>query len=249
MDRKLRAIIVDDEERARRVLNNLLERYCPDVDVVANCAHVSEAILAVEEFKPDAIFLDIEMPEFSGFELIERLGTTQCDIVFVTAYNKYAVQAFEVSAIDYVLKPVSIEKLEQAVEKIKKSHKNSQIGLRLKALEKNLENNDEKRLVLPSKIGYDYIKVNDITHINADGSYCDIYLKDGKRLVVSKKMKFFENKLVGTSNFYRCHRSHIINLDRVRSYRRGNRVVLMENDFEVSVSRDKKGEIYRELNF
>lgn len=240
MREKLRVVIVDDEARARRVLENLLNRYCKNVEILASFSNVSDAIPEIMTLKPDAIFLDIEMPEFSGFELLNRLGEFSCDIVFITAYNKYAVKAFEVSAIDYLLKPVSIDRLESAVEKLRKSIDNSKIEQRIKVLEKNLEDNENKRLVLNSRDGIDFVKQNEITHINADGSYCQIFLVSEKRIVVSKKLKFIEERLLEGDQFFRCHRSHIVNLNWVKRYVPGAGTLLMENGLELKVAREKK---------
>ncbi|MCG8574828.1 MAG: response regulator [Flavobacteriales bacterium] len=243
MNKRIRTIIVDDEERARRVLENLLVKYCPDVEVVATCSLVPEAVEKIQLLKPDAVFLDIEMPEYSGFELLEQLEGVECDVVFVTAYNQYAIRAFEVSAIDYILKPISIEKLELAVNKLRKSYDHSQIENRLKLLQQNLESKTPKKLALPIQGGFEYVKLADISHINADGSYCEIYFSNGSRIIVSKKMKFFHDLLANEPNFFRCHRSHLVNINQINLYQKGTATLLMENELDVNVARDKKREL------
>ena len=241
-------LIVDDEERARRVLSKLLENYCREVEVVSLCSNVPDAVQKVQELNPDAIFLDIEMPNYSGFELIEQLGDFTCDVVFVTAHNQYALQAFEVSAIDYLLKPVSIEKLEKAVKRLRDNHQNSLIRERFKVLQENLESSAPKRMLIPVIGRNEYVRHDSISHINADGSYCELFLQDEKRVVVSKKLKFFENQLKDNSIFFRCHRSHIVNIDRVKEFQKGACCVVMENGSVISVSRDKKSELLGILN-
>ena len=243
MEQLIRTIIIDDEQRARRVLQNMLVKYCPEVEVVSTCSSVPEAIQEIERLTPDAIFLDIEMPEYSGFELLEQLEGIQCDVVFVTAYNQYAIKAFEVSAIDYILKPISIEKLELAVKKLLKSFQHSQIEDRLRILQQNLKAKSPKKMTLPIQGGYEYIKLDEISHINADGSYCEIHFIKGKRIIVSKKMKFFHDLLLSEPNFFRCHRSHLVNLNHINQYQKGSATILMENKLEISVARDKKKEL------
>lgn len=245
---KLKVIIVDDEERARRVLTGLLEKYCKEVEVVAQCSNVSEAVQSIYALKPDAIFLDIEMPRYSGFELLRQLGEFRCDVVFVTAYDQYAIEAFEVSAIDYLLKPVSIEKLEKAVERLRLNQENSQIRERFRTLQENLRDTYGKKIELPVIGGYEYVKQNKISHINADGSYCELFIQGQNRVVVSKKLKFFEELLNDSHSFVRCHRSHIINIHMVTEFHKSTSSVLMEDGSIVSISRDKKALIARMLN-
>ena len=244
----MRAIIVDDEERARRVLSKLLEKYCHEVEVIALCSNVPDAIHSIHALNPDAIFLDIEMPNYSGFELIEKLGDFTCDVVFVTAHHQYALEAFEVSAIDYLLKPVSIEKLEKAVKRLIENQENALIRERFKILQKNLENTTPKRILIPVIGGNEYVRQDMIIHIDADGSYCELYLQDEKRMVVSKKLKFFEGLLEDSSNFFRCHRSHIVNIEMIREFQKGTCSVIMENGMEIRVSREKKYALLSILN-
>ncbi len=245
---KLKVIIVDDEERARRVLSTLLEKYCHDVEVVAQCADVLEAVQSIRSLQPHAIFLDIEMPRYSGFELLEQLGEFECDIVFVTAYNQYAIDAFNVSAVDYLLKPVSIEKLEKSVKRLHQNFENVQIKERLKVLQDNLAGTVDKKLRFPVTGGSKYVRENLISHINAAGSYSELYIEGENRIVASKKLKFFESLLSDSPNFIRCHRSHIINLFKVKEFHKGESRVVMENGSTVNISRDKKTEIEKRLN-
>jgi two-component system LytT family response regulator len=237
---KIKAIIIDDEERARRVLSNMLINFCPNVEIVATCSNVPDGVLMINKHKPDVVFLDIEMPNYSGFELLGFFREVDFEIIFVTAYSKYAIQAFEVSAIDYILKPVQLEQLENAVLKVEEKVGINHMQERLEALKQNLQAEQIKKIAVPVSDGLVFIKVDDISHIDADGSYSTLFLADGRKMVVSKKLKYFEELLNGKGSFYRVHRSHLVNLKFVKKYNRQQSKVELENELEIAVSRDNK---------
>ncbi|UKN03510.1 LytTR family DNA-binding domain-containing protein [Paracrocinitomix mangrovi] len=237
---KIKAIIIDDEERARRVLKNMLNEFCKDVEVIDSSSNVPDGVLAINNLKPDVVFLDIEMPNYSGFELLGFFRDVDFEIVFVTAYSQYAIQAFEVSAVDYLLKPVQVEQLENAIQKVKDKINISSMQDRLDTLKVNLSGSQIQKIAVPVSDGLVFVKTEDISHINADGSYSKIYLADGTDMLVSKKLKYFEEMLEGKGNFYRVHRSHLVNLSFVRKYNRHQGQVELENDHKVNVSREGK---------
>ena len=172
-----------------------------------------------------------------------QLGSREIDfeIVFVTAYSEYAIQAFEVSAVDYILKPVQVEQLEGSVERVKDKVAVVSMYDRLEALKTNLAGSQIQKIAVPVSDGLLFVKVDDISHIDADGSYSKIFLADGSNMFISKKLKYFENLLIGKGCFYRIHRSHLVNLSFVKKYNRHQGNVELGNNLKISVARDNKG--------
>ncbi len=238
----MKAILVDDEERARRSLETLLGTHCPEVKILEQCANVPKAVLAIKQHQPDVVFLDIEMPEFSGFELMNFFDTVDFEIVFVTAYSEYAVQAFECSAVDYVLKPVQVDKLKAAVEKVKARRNSHNMKQRLEILQQNFQGDEFSRIAVPVSDGLLFVEVGNITQLQAEGAYTHVFLADGSKLLVSKKLKFFEDLLMRRKNFFRIHRSHLINLNFVKKYSRLESFIEMDNGIAMPVSKERKKE-------
>ena len=238
----MKALIVDDEARARRIITALLNDHCPQVRVVAEAGDVPEAVQAIHEHQPDVVFLDIEMPGYTGFQLLDFFNKPEFAVVFTTAYSDYAVQAFEISAVDYLLKPIQIDGLERAVEKVAQRNREQQ-SQQMQALQTNLRDEGMVRtLAVPVSDGLLFIKATDVVYLQADGSYTHFYLSNGSHLLVSKKLGEFA-MLLNHPRFFRPHRSYIINLDRVQKYvRQDGGYILMENEAAISLSRDKKDE-------
>lgn len=236
----LKAIIIDDEERARRLLGTALSEHCENIEVIASCSSVPEGVLAINRQKPDVVFLDIEMPEYSGFELLGFFREVDFEIIFVTAYNQYALQAFEVSAVDYILKPIRIDKLEMALEKLKNKVSITTMFDRLETLKSNLASDKIAKIAIPVSDGLVFIKTDDISHVAADGSYAIVWLINGSNMLVSKKLKYFEELLINQSNFYRVHRSHLVNMQNIQKYDRHESQVILENGTKLKVARDSK---------
>lgn len=238
----MKAIIVDDEERARRSLETLLHANCPQLQVVEQCSTVPKAVLAIKQHKPELVFLDIEMPEFSGFELVSFFDTVDFEIVFVTAYSEYALQAFECSAVDYLLKPVQVDKLQAAVKKATERVTTHNMKQRLEVLQQNLQNEEFSKIAVPVSNGLLFIEVKNLMLLEADGAYTHVHLNDGSKLLVSKKLRFFEDMLANRKNFFRIHRSHLINLNFVRKYNRLESFIEMDNGATMPVSKERKKE-------
>lgn len=236
----IRAIIVDDEKPARVVLRSLVAEYTQGVEIVAECANVPEAVLAINKHKPDVVFLDIEMPEYSGFELLSFFNEPNFEIIFVTAYSEYAIRAFEVSAVDYILKPIEISELEKAVTKLKDKLTASSMQERLEALKANLEEDRIKKIVIPMTDGLKFIKIPDIAFIQAKGAYAEINFKDKTKLLTSKVLRFFEQTLEPEADFVRIHRSSLVNISYVSTYNKGKSEVVLENGTTLAVSNSKK---------
>jgi two-component system LytT family response regulator len=238
----INAIIIDDEERARNTLSSLLLNYCPEITVLATCANVPDGVLAINKHKPDVVFLDIEMPDYNGFELLGFFREIDFDIIFVTAYSEYAIKAFEISAVDYILKPIDIDQLKNSVEKLKQKKLHSQMQEQIELLKESYKGDDIRKIALSMSNGLTFVEIADIVLLEADGAYTTFYLKDGQKILVSKKLKFYEDILSNRSFFFRTHRSYFVNVNYIKKYSRSDNAILMDNDFSITISRDRKQE-------
>ena len=236
----MKAIIVDDEQRAQAVMENLLTEFCPDVTIMACCGDVPTAISAIQQHEPDVVFLDIEMPNYSGFELFSFFEEINFQVIFATAYSEYAIRAFEVAALDYLLKPIDIDKLEAAVAKARQLQGGMAMKKQLELLEKSLKSKQISRLALPISEGLVIINVDDIISLEADGSYTIISLKNRSDLLISKKLKYFEDLLVNCPQFFRIHRSRIVNLKAIENYNSKEALLYMTNQSTIKIARNKK---------
>lgn len=247
MNHSMKAIIIDDEERARSTLLKLLQDYCPAVDVLGLCTSVPEGVLAINKLRPQLVFLDIEMPEYNGFELLNFFRDVDFEIVFVTAYNEYALKAFEVSAVDYILKPVDIEKLKAAVEKAHKKSGSHDMQNRVDILKEGFAAGQFNKIALPVAEGLLFVDTSDIVYLSADGAYTEVWLRNGSKILVSKKLKFFEDVLDQRPNFFRSHRSYIVNINFIKKYSKADNALTLDNGKTVIISRDKKQEFEEQL--
>lgn len=241
------AIIIDDEQRAISTLTSLINMYLTDVEIVATCNNVPDGVLAINKYRPQLVFLDIEMPEYSGFELLSFFREVDFEIVFVTAYNEYALRAFEVSAVDYLLKPVDIDKLTTAVSKVRKKLGNNDMHLRMKVLKETFSSKQFNKIALPMSEGLLFVETADIIFLEADGAYTNVMLANGSKMLVSKKLKFFEEVLADNPCFFRSHRSFIVNINHIKKYSKAESYIRLDNDINVTISRDRKAEFEKQL--
>lgn len=234
----MRAIIVDDELNARLALRGILEENFPEIQIVAENADVPSAVKSIHAFQPELVFLDIAMPGYSGLELLNffDVNTINFKIIFVTAFAEYAINAFELSAVDYILKPVRIDALQRALTKVNDSNSLEKI----KVLQNNLDLPQNKKIALNTGDGITFIELLDILYLKADGSYTHFFLSNKSKITVSKKISEFE-RLEQVGNFMRIHRSHVINLERIQKIlKQDGGTVIMDNGDELSISSDKK---------
>jgi two-component system LytT family response regulator len=239
----MRAIIVDDEVKARRVLLSLLEEHCPALQVVDQAGSVPEALRCIHTHQPDLVFLDIEMPGYTGFQLLELLPEANFQVIFTTAYSEYALQAFEVSAIDYLLKPIRIQKLIAAVEKASRMLEQQEVNkLTIQTLKSNLQQQQVTRMAIPVNDGLIFTDIGDIMMLVADGAYTHIYLKTNpKPLLISKPIKEFEQALEQHPDFFRSHRSFLVNLQFVTKYQKSDGgSILIHGQYEALLAKDRK---------
>ncbi|MGB8192304.1 MAG: response regulator [Chitinophagaceae bacterium] len=241
----MKAILVDDEPDGIRTLKKMLERHCPQVEVAAVCSSAAIAKTQITAIKPDVVFLDIQMPGQTGLELLTEISPKDFEVVFVTAYNEYMLQALQYSAADYLLKPVDEDRLIEAVERVEKRLAEGKKDERTNALLHNLGKTGspaDMRLCLPTMKGFMVLKLEEIIYCEAERSYTVFHLEGNKTITVSKPLLEYDQLLKDTS-FLRIHKSFLVNLYHVKEYQRGEGgVVIMSNNAEIEVSRRKKDE-------
>ena len=238
----MKVIIIDDEARSRKSIANLLKLSPVEIELVAEAEDVQTGFEAIQKHKPELVLLDINMPDGSGFDLLKKFDQINFKIIFITAYDEFAVRAFDFSAIDYILKPVDPAKLMEALSKVHHVVEQENISLRLNALYANLENNspENKKLILKTAENIYLVNTSDIIRCESDGGYTRFYLIDGKEIMVSKNMKDFDEMLNGFG-FYRIHQSHLVNIKYIDHYSKaeGGAVVMKDNS-TLPVARRKK---------
>jgi len=243
----LKAIIIDDEHRAQRVLKNLIEGFCEGIEVVATCDTLVDGVLNINKYEPDVVFCDIEMPQHTGLELLSFFKDVNFELIFATGYSEYAIQAFEMSAIDYLLKPIQLEKLETAIEKVKAKKDAESMKERLETLRQNFQGEVITKVALPVMEGLLFVEVAKISLLEADGSYTNVWFTDGTKLLISKKLKFFEELLSNNPQFYRIHRSSIVNLNEIVQYSKKDGLITLENKKITKIAREKKGDFEQKV--
>jgi two-component system LytT family response regulator len=237
---KIRAIIVDDEPNARRALRGLLEENFTQVEILGECKNVPEAVKSINKHKPDLVFLDIAMPGYSGFELLDFFDDQHLSfkIVFVTAYSEHSLRAFETSAVDYILKPVRLEHMARALRKVAVDVPVNETQ-QYKVLKDNFSNQPDKKIVLQTAETIFVVRMEDIIYLQADGSYTRFYTTSHGVLTITKKLIDFEY-LESSGPFFRTHRSYIVNLNHIKKVDKKEFILMMNNDAEVYLAQDKK---------
>ncbi len=241
---KIKVIIVEDEKNSREGLKNLLNEFCPEADVVGMASSVNEGLELIRRVNPDLVLLDIEMQTATGFDLLEQIEHITFDVVFTTAYEQYAIKAIKFSALDYLLKPIDVNELKAAIEKVvlkrSRGNENEQVKLLLKNLK--LENPKTHKITLSTSEGLVFIPVNDIIRCEAQGAYTTFFLKADKKILVSKNLKEYE-LLLGDHGFFRVHNSHLINLAEVERYVKSDGgYVVMKDGSQSAISHTRKDE-------
>ena len=243
----LKAILIDDDQSNLNVLNERIAKHCPQVEVVALCDNAIDGKKAIEEQQPDIVFLDIEMPVMNGFVMLQQLTFRNFALIFVTAYDHYAIKAIRYSAIDYLVKPVDIEELKAAVEKAAENRKNLSGQSQLELLLDNIHKKQTRRISIPTAEGLQFINIDDIVYLEASDNYSIIYLNSKQKFIVSRTLKDFE-ELLPAETFVRIHHSSIINKNYVEKYIRGDGgQVVMRNGNVLDVSKRKKSEFLQAI--
>lgn len=238
---KFKTVIVDDESDAVGFIQSIIQEYIPQLDVVATANSAKEGEVAIIKTQPEVVFLDVEMPHGNGFTLLEKFPEKTFDVVFVTAFNHYAIQAIKFSAVDYILKPINIKEFIDSVEKIiakklSSDYRNQNYDL----LFENLRSATPIKLAIPTSEGMEYLNTHTIVRVEADRSYSWFFLADGRKILVSRNLKEY-HELLANRNFFRPHNSHLINLEYVKKYiRQDGGSIQLTDGSEVPVARGKK---------
>ncbi|NCB08802.1 MAG: response regulator transcription factor, partial [Bacteroidia bacterium] len=211
---KIKSIIVDDEKHGRENLAGILRQYCPEVDLVGEADSVETAFSLIQRINPDLVFLDIEMPKSNGFQLLERLSDFRFEVIFVTAYDNYAIKAIRFSAADYILKPINLNDLKVAVSKVALRIQQKQENLRMKYLVYNISQPQNPRIGLPTGDRIEFVEVHKIVRCQGEGNYTHIYFEGNRHLLVAKTLVEFED-LFSEFSFIRVHKTHLVNLNHV----------------------------------
>jgi len=237
----IKAVIVDDEANGIDFLKYTIEKYCPQVTVVATFGLPLEALEKIPSIKPDILFVDVEMPRLNGFELVEKLSHLNMHIIFTTAYNEFALKAFRVSATDYLLKPVDPDELRQAVNKVITLTREDNTGVS-ELLDFIKSQNTIKKISVPTDKGIHFLEQDDVIYLQSEGSYTHLLLKGDKKILSSKSIGDFE-EMLSDKGFFRIHHSNIINITHLSKYiRQDGGYVEMSNGATLTVSRRKKDE-------
>ena len=241
MQQTLTAVIIDDELKGRNVLRDKLQEYCPQVEILGEAENGEKGLRLIETHHPGIVFLDIEMPRMNGFEMLRHLGSKDFHLIFTTAYDQYAIQAIKYAAFDYLLKPVDIEELQLAVQKIEQSRQPDKTAERLTLLRENLTDEFHlHKIAVPTMEGLLFFNLSDILYLKADSNYSTLYFSDRTKLLTTKTLHDFE-ELLPPKTFFRPHHSYIVNMNHIKRYIRGDggQIEMLNGDF-VDVSRRKK---------
>lgn len=236
----LRSVVIDDEKNSREVLTELLKLF--EVEVIAEANNVQAGVKLIRETQPDLVFLDIEMPVENGFELFNYFDEINFQVVFVTAYNQYAVKAFQCSATDYLLKPVDTVQIRDALKKVKEKRKLPIMEKQLEILLNQIRGEERRKIALPTPSGYHFAKLEDIVWLEADANYTTIHLQDNKNILSSQTLGKYED-LLPEDTFFRSHKSAIVNLNFVDDYlKKDDGLIVLQNDIRVPLGRRRKNE-------
>tara|TARA_Y100000815_G_scaffold203545_1_gene187301 strand:+ start:1360 stop:2094 length:735 start_codon:yes stop_codon:yes gene_type:complete len=238
---KLNAILVEDEETSREILRNYLTKYCPNISIIGEASNVDEALVLIRNNDLDVVFLDVEMPYGNAFDLLDKVGDIDFETIFVTAYNHYAIDALNAHASYYLMKPISIEELIKAVDYVLEI-KTKEDALQDQVLVPKI-NIVNGKITIPQQDGFEVLETSEIMYCKADDNYTEIYLKNNKKKLVSKTLKYIEENLA-EANFARVHKSYLINVNEVVKYVKGKGgSVVLSNGKEIMVSASKKSNL------
>jgi len=239
----IRCVLIDDESNSLEMMEWLLKTYCPQVTIEAMCNSAEKGIESIHKYKPDVVFLDIEMPHMNGFDMLEHFDKLFFDVVFTTAYDQFAIKAFRYSALNYLLKPVDPEDLQETIRRLEEKKSvpsKEQLDLLLQSVQQMKPTT--QRIALTTNDGMIFVSTQDIVYCEAESNYTSIILANGKKTMVSKVLKDIDEALAGP-DFFRIHNSFLINLNHIKKFVRGEGgYVVMDNDVTISISRSRRQE-------
>lgn len=243
----IRALIIDDESKARETIVHLIKLACKDVEIAGEADSVKTGVTAIRELKPDLVFLDIQLEDGSGFDILQQLPNISFQVIFITAFNEYAVKAFKYAAMDYLMKPINPKEFINAVERAVSSQDKDDFNTKFDAYLSHIKESraEHKKIVLKTAESIHLLKVYDIVRCEADKGYTEFFLRDGKTILVSKGLKDYDD-LLGDFGFIRTHQSHLINLDYIQSFEKTDGgYILMSDGSTVPVSSRKKEYVFK----
>jgi two-component system LytT family response regulator len=246
----IRTVILDDEPLAREVIVSLLRKYCPEVEIIGTAGDIEEGVRIIRQKRPELLMLDIHLVDGTSFDLLNRLDTAEYKVIFVTAFEEYAIRAFKFSAMDYILKPVSPEELRSAVDKVQDSLDKESLTRRLEILYDNLNNkpDENRKIALRTATNMHFVNLSDIIRCQSEKNYTQFFLLSGEVVTVSKTLKEFE-ELFGKYHFIRVHQSHLVNMQHIRKFAKADGgVLIMSDNSEVPVSLRKREEFMKTVN-
>jgi two-component system, LytTR family, response regulator len=238
----IRALLVDDEKKARSTIQNMLQLYCSNVELVGEAATITEAAELIARLKPDLVFLDINLPDGTGFDLLQKFNTIHFKVIFITAYEEYAIKAFKFCALDYIVKPIHPDELIEAVGKAEEVLGKEHVAERLQAFIVNMESStrEVKKIVLKTSDSIHVVNMLDIIRCEADRNYTVFFLNDSKKILVSNTLKEYD-ELLSSYRFFRTHQSHLVNTHYIERYeKKDGGYLVMKDKSMVPVSVRKK---------
>ena len=243
----LKAVIVDDEPKAIQSLIWELGNFKKDIEVIASFTDPNKALQFLESHTPDCLFLDVQMPTIGGFQFLEKLKDIDFAVIITTAYDEYAIKALKHEAIDYLLKPIDSDDLKDSIKKIKKHSERNINSAKLEQMLSNFNSQfDKKRITINTDGKLLFLDVDDIIYVESDGNYCTLFLKDQKKIVVTKKLKEID-KILPEHYFFRIHNSYVINLNKIKAFIKNEGYVIMDSDQKIPVARQRKSDFLEKL--
>ena len=244
---QLSAIIIDDEQHARQGLATLLELYCPQIHIAGDANTIDKGIALIRQWAPDVVFLDIQIGEQNGFQLLDQLKQINFQLIFTTAYSEFAIKAFRYHAVDYLLKPIQPQQLAAAVEKAGQSSRTGKLERQLGELLHTLKSGKQEKVVVPTLEGLNYLSVDSIVHVAGSANYSTFHLDNGEKVMASKNLKYYE-ELLPEDTFFRAHQSHLVNLRYIKQIRtvEGN-TIEMEDGAGIPLAKARKGALVERL--
>ncbi|SEP74822.1 two component transcriptional regulator, LytTR family [Flavobacterium urocaniciphilum] len=250
-DRNMKAIIIDDENKSRKVIQTYLIENCKDFDCILEAEDLESGVALIKSEAPDVVFLDIEMPKYSGLQILEFLQPEEVNfqLIFITAYNEYAIQAFKLSAVDYLLKPLDKQEFIQAVAKAKQAIESKEVSTQIEDLKRVFQQLALNKIALEIPKGILFTSHDDILYFEADGMYTTVYLKGKEPQLICKPLKHFAQQLETKSVFYKPHRSYLINLKYLKELsKKDGFYLVMENNKSIPLAKEKKDEFLILIN-
>jgi two-component system LytT family response regulator len=245
----IRAVVIDDEPMAREALLALIERYSPEVEIIGTAGDIEAAVNIIRKGRPELIFLDVQLMDGTGFDVLNRLDNDSYKIVFVTAFEEYAITAFKFSAMDYLLKPVNPDELVKAVGKVQDSLDRESMTRRLEVLFENISSQarENRKIALRTATSMHIVNLSEIIRCQSEKNYTQFFLNGGDVITVSKTLKEFE-EMLSPFGFVRVHQSHLVNLDHVRRYDKSDGgSLILSDDSQVPVSMRKKDDLMKTI--